>query len=64
VNPVGSQKAIIDTLAQTVGINGIAKIAVGIAIILSGVAVIPIWKAGSKYSSISRQLLSSRALPR
>ena len=30
----------------------------------SGVAVMPIWNAGSKYSRISRQLLSSRALPR
>ena len=29
-----------------------------------GVAVMPSWKAGLKYSRISRQLLSSLALPR
>ena len=65
MHAVGREEAVVDALAQAVLVDRVAEIAIGrLLSSRSGVAVMPSWTAGSKYSRISRQFDSSLALPR
>ena len=46
MNSVGREETILNALAQTVSIERIAEVPVGVAVVLrNGVAVMPSWKA-------------------
>ena len=65
VDPVRRKKAVIDALPQAVCVERIAEITIGVPVVFAQRRGRHAdLESGSKYSRISRQLLSSRALPR